>query len=96
LSYFVVLAAPAAGGELVVLRGHPKERGAGPDEENGGESAAPAEDGFVVPLNIGDFVLFDAGRRRNRMTKVSGPRSRWTIGSFVALSPAHDAVLYWS
>jgi hypothetical protein len=101
LSYYVVLALPESGGELVV---HNARYAEGPGEqlsrmERTGAAAleAIAPYGQVVPqTDVGDLLVFDSGRHFHRVTAVVGQRIRWTMGGFLARSLDDRAVYYWS
>ena len=97
LSYFAVLQKADQGGELILHDVRSDEM-----DHQGRLRGAPV--GLVaalrpstrVVLEAGDLIVFDAGRVYHRVSEVGpGPR-RVTIGGFVALSPKHDRVLYWS
>jgi hypothetical protein len=101
LSYYVMLGLPDAGGELVV---HNARYAEGPGEqlsrmERTGTAAveALAPYGQVIPrTDVGDLLVFDSGRHFHRVTEVSGPHIRWTMGGFLARSLDDRAVYYWS
>lgn len=101
LSYYVVLALPEAGGELVV---HNARYAEGPGEllsrmERTGPEVLDmlAPHGHVVPhTEVGDLLVFDSGRHFHRVTPVVGKRFRWTIGGFLARSLDESSVYYWS
>ncbi len=102
LSYYVVLALPAAGGELVIHNARYAEEPAGArlasmerNEQATLDMLAPY--GHVVPRTaVGDLLVFDSGRHFHRVTPVVGPRFRWTMGGFLAPSLDESAVHYWS
>jgi hypothetical protein len=101
LSFYVVLAVPESGGELVI---HNARFAEGPGEqlsrmERTGTAAldAIAPYGQVIPRTaIGDLLIFDSGRHFHRVTPVAGRRKRWTMGGFLARSTDEKAVYYWS
>jgi hypothetical protein len=101
LSYYVVLALPESGGELVVHNARFAE-GAGEQlsrMERTGSAAldAIAPCGQVIPrTDVGDLLVFDSGRHFHRVTAVQGPRTRWTMGGFLARSRDDRTVYYWS
>lgn len=101
LSFYVVLALPEAGGELVV---HNARFAEGPGEilarmERSGPDAvaAIAPYGEVIPrTDVGDLLVFDSGRHFHRVTAVRGQRMRWTMGGFLARSLDDRTVYHWS
>jgi hypothetical protein len=102
LSAYLALAVPEEGGELSVypLRGTDPQAAAIRALDRTAESTY-AEIQAIAPravLNtgVGDLLIFDAGRHFHRVTRVGGRRSRWTMGSFLALSRTRDAFLYFS
>lgn len=101
LSYYLLLARPDAGGELVVHNARFAE-GAGEQlsrMERTGSAAldAIAACGQVIPqTDVGDLLVFDSGRHFHRVTPVSGPHMRWTMGGFLARSLDDQTVFYWS
>ena len=96
-----LVAAPDAGGELVVHNARFGE-GAGKELahlERTGSAAldAIAACGQVIPrMDVGDIIVFDSGRHFHRVTEVSGPHIRWTMGGFLARSLDDRSVYYWS
>lgn len=95
-SYFVLLNAPDAGGELVL---YDLEWS---DTENGMlKEGKPLEsvltEGKQMPINLGtgDMILFDGSRILHSITPVKGS-SRITIGGFAGLSRDDEKVYYWS
>ncbi len=107
LSYFVVLSAAEAGGELVLydLKWSETEW---PDTEHGGTRKNGLVNGkliaevmedydqmFISP-KAGSLVVFDAGRILHRVSAVQGPRRRITVGGFLAFSQHREKVFYWS
>lgn len=46
-------------------------------------------------LPPGAMIVFDSGRYLHRVSPVEGPRKRWTVSSFLALSRRGDAVFCW-
>jgi hypothetical protein len=101
LSFYLVLALADAGGELVI---HNVRYAEGPGEllgrlERTGSAVldAIAPYGHAIPrTEVGDLLVFDAGRYFHRVTAVSGPHRRWTMGGFLARSLDDSAVYYWS
>lgn len=106
LSYFVTLAAPEAGGELIV---YDLEWSAArlfmhaPAEQPNVwlEGTPPFEFITSRPATAfaprsGDLLVFDGGRYFHRVAKVRGATPRHTIGGFLGLSRGRDRVYYWS
>jgi hypothetical protein len=101
LSYYVMLALPQSGGELVI---HNARHGEGAGQqldriERAGSAAiaALAPYGELIPYTaVGDMIVFDSGRHFHRVTEVVGPRTRWTMGGFLARSLDDSALYYWS
>ena len=101
LSFYLVLALPESGGELVIHNARFAE-GAGEQlarmERTGSvplEALAPY--GQAIPrTDVGDLLVFDSGRHFHRVTPVAGPRLRWTMGGFLARSLDETTVYYWS
>jgi len=101
LSFYVVLACAESGGELVI---HNARYGEGPGEQLARmerTGCAPlraiAPYGHLVPrTDVGDLLVFDAGRYFHRVTSVVGQRTRWTMGGFLARSRDDRTVYYWS
>lgn len=100
-SIYLTLATPEGGGELRV---YPvREKTAACTQFSMMDRTAPEtftqlerEHGYsVLNAGVGDLLIFDAGRYYHRVTTVTGKRSRWTMGSFIAHS-RQDVVYYWS
>ena len=70
LSFYVVLQAPQAGGELLVYEGAMSD-----------DAEAPHA---AVVLGVGDLILFDGTRHNHRVSPVEGSLERWTLGGFLA------------
>ncbi|MDO8795367.1 MAG: hypothetical protein Q7J25_12180 [Vicinamibacterales bacterium] len=99
ISYFVMVQAPEAGGELTTYPLTPDEPNP-PKLPNGWAWDVPAVEarypGLAFTTGVGDLFLFAAGRCLHRVNPVVGPRARITMGGFLSLSAGHDRVLYWS
>jgi hypothetical protein len=101
LSFYVPLRLPAAGGELHVypLRfGEPGGNAMGRMKRSYreiGDRLASVR-ATVPGVGVGDLWIFDAGRYYHGVTPVTGDRSRWTLGGFLARSRNADRVYYWS
>jgi hypothetical protein len=52
-------------------------------------------DSVSFRLPPGSLILLDSGRYLHRLTPVRGPRKRWTVCSFMALSRNHEATFCW-
>jgi hypothetical protein len=107
LSYFVVLSASEAGGELILYDLEWSETD-WPDKEHGGTKknglvggkliAEVMEDYDKMSISprAGSLVVFDGGRILHRVSAVEGSRRRITVGGFVAFSRHREKVYYWS
>jgi hapalindole-type alkaloid chlorinase len=99
LSFFVVLRAPEAGGELAVFDAdytrddYPRDEATGMWDGDAIERDFPAT---IVRPEVGDMILFDGGRYFHRIRTVEGQRSRLTLGGFLAFSVDHRRVLHWA
>jgi hypothetical protein len=98
LSFFLPIATPADGGEIEVFEltfNDPRM----PKRKTHDVVAATVEATMrfepFAPQN-GDMFLFNGGRFYHRVEWVRGPRARWTIGGFVALSRDFKTVYRWS
>jgi hypothetical protein len=99
LSWFVTLQTPTAGGALVVF-----------DAEYGKDEAPPMRRADRADWDVlgdrwssrpfrpeaGDLLVFNGGRYYHRVSRIDGPRARWTIGGFAGFSPDGNALRYWS
>ena len=99
ISFFVLLQRPIAGGRLCVYALKPNEEGDLPRLQTG--MLDPLAVDRQVPhsffdLEQGDLIVFGSSRLYHRVEPVEGPRSRVTMGGFLALDRAHEQVLYWS
>ncbi len=106
LSWFVPLRAAERGGELEVyglgfddtapLRRDRPPGSDGMDELKGLTFLVDLADSQLVAPRAGDLVLFDGGRWYHRVRPVGGEHSRVTLGGFLAFSPDHERIVYWS
>ncbi|MEA5622680.1 hypothetical protein [Nostoc sp. UHCC 0251] len=107
LSYFVVLSAANAGGELILYDLEWSET-EWPDKEHGGTrknglvngqliaSVMEDYDQMFLSPEAGSLVVFDAGRILHRVSAVEGSRRRITVGGFLAFSKEREKLFYWS
>jgi hypothetical protein len=107
LSYFVVLSAAEAGGELVLYDLEWSET-EWPDKEHGGTKKNGLVNGqliaevmedydkMLISPKAGSLVVFDAGKILHRVSAVQGIRRRITVGGFLAFSQHREKVFYWS
>lgn len=100
LSFYVPLALPESGGELLVydmVFGEPSGAVMGRTERTGESMLRAVADASVraIRAEVGDLLLFDAGRYYHRVTQVSGALTRWTVGGLVSTSPDGEAILHW-
>lgn len=102
LSFYVALALPEGGGELMIYNARYADGAAGERLASMQRNEQATLDmlepyGYVVPQTaVGDMIVFDAGRCFHRVTPVVGPRHRWTMGGFLARSHDDQVVHYWS
>lgn len=99
VSFVATLRAPVQGGELVVY-GATSDAIDLPRMPNGFAYDLQAieqryERGSFRTLE-GDLFLLAAGRCLHRVERIVGPRSRITMGGFLALDAAHSRVIFWS
>ncbi len=94
LGYFVLLAKPESGGELLLYdRVHSESVR---HFEHRPHDADPSVPHTRVPMEAGDLVLLAAGQRYHQVTEIKGERSRWTMGGFAAYARERDAFHYWT
>jgi hypothetical protein len=103
LSYFVPLATPESGGELIVyalewqdMARHYTPAG-GPTVTN--QLILSMVEGYEKMSfrpEPGDLLIFNGGRYWHRVAPTLGARPRCTIGGFLARTKTGDAVYYWS
>lgn len=100
LSFYVPLATPEGGGELNVFH---LRHGEGPGralesmDRRSTETLTYVESqGVTRPRpQVGDLLVFDAGRHFHRVSPVEGGRHRWTMGGFLARSRDGSRIHYW-
>ena len=83
LSWYVVVQSAIGGGELRV---HSQRRPGEPP---------PASETTVVPLGVGDLVLFDGSNLHHLVTPTIGPQARMTLGGFGGISARGRRVYLW-
>ena len=98
LSYFVTINAPDEGGELVIYR---RQWSADDDALNQydmrkDDSMVEDYEYFSVKPEPGDLILHAGGRVYHRVTQSVGPRTRHTIGGFVANALDNNTLYYFS
>lgn len=99
VSFFVTLRRPESGGELFA---YPVDQDVPnpPKLPNGWAWDLPAvEQRFgstPFTMDVGDLFVFASGRLLHRVAPTVGPRSRITMGGFLALDKARERVLFWS
>lgn len=98
LSFFTQLAKADSGGELVVydIRHTTPTVPILSTLKGDTSPECEARDHFVVPLGVGDMVLFNGGVYYHRISRVVGPTIRWTFGAFAALDVPGEQFLFWS
>lgn len=87
LSWYLQLAAPDAGGELIVYL---TPRTLLPSIQ-----AASEAPHLTLRVDPGDLVVFDAGRHYHAVRTCLGPRPRITMGGFGALARDRTALYIW-
>jgi hypothetical protein len=99
VSYVATLRSPQRGGELCVYAVTPDTPNP-PKMPNGfsWDLAAVEQrfDSATFTTDVGDLFLLASGRCLHRITPITGPRARVTMGGFLALSKERDRVFYWS
>lgn len=96
LSYFTPLALPPRGGELVL---YPIEWD---DAVDGKVDGVPVElapmffEGWTVPLEPGDLIVFDGSRMLHAITPVAPGPVRVTLGGFLGFTADDAGIVYWS
>lgn len=98
LSYFVTINTPEEGGELVIYR---RRWSADDDTANQydmrkDDSMVEDSEYFSVKPEPGDLILHSGGRAYHRVTASIGPRTRHTIGGFVANALDSNTLFYFS
>jgi len=100
LSYLLTLAEPELGGELhsygMTYDDEPAKVFAGMDrasEEARRKAASYGE--LVLRMAPGDLIVFNAGYYFHYVKRVSGSRTRWTQGGFLARSRDGTSLLRW-
>ncbi|GMV46062.1 MAG: hypothetical protein AMXMBFR66_14600 [Pseudomonadota bacterium] len=99
VSFVATLRAPLAGGELVVYGARSDEPGLPRVPGGHAFDLAAIEERYerhTLRTGEGDLFLLAAGRCLHRVGRVVGPRSRITMGGFLALDARHERVLFWS
>ena len=99
MSFFVPIALPRAGGELVVYERWWCERDNDFSRRDLQEQlAADVRTSKCATLRpeVGDMIVFDAGRLLHQVTDVVGRAPRYTIGGFLAFSRDHKSLLTWA
>lgn len=97
LSFFALLQAPEAGGELVVHG--VTHRDSPPTFPSGLPDARAIEARFQsqrFDLETGDVIVFGAGKFYHQVRSVVGDRPRITLGGFLALDRNRESVVYWN
>jgi hypothetical protein len=92
LACIMPIGLPDSGGELIVYdkAWQPEKRGSGKLEEF---ASVPHE---VFHPEVGDLIVLGVGARFHAVTKVEGPRPRWTVGCFGAFSRDGAGFRYWA
>lgn len=97
VSFYLTLRPADDGGELSLHDLGPAAIG---DRVRHGHSDLAAEVLAAPRVRVrpgaGSLIVFDGGRRFHQVLPVRGARSRWTLGGFLALTRARDAVHVWA
>jgi hypothetical protein len=96
LSYFLTIAEPEQGGELMVFDIEWTET---PGSLVDGRPIREVIDRYErrpIRPRAGDLLFFDGGRIWHLVSAVGGKRMRITLGGFAAFSQDDRSVLYWS
>ena len=98
LSWFVVLQAPEAAGELIIysLRSDDPNPPLLPTRFLDIEVLERDYERLPVPLAAGDLIIFDSGRLVHRVSPVEGARPRVTVGGFLAFTEDRGEIAFWS
>jgi hypothetical protein len=99
MSYFLMLQTPESGGELRVHDIQDSELTPA-DFYRGRLQVDHKLEGGVqhhtVAPQAGDLLVFDGGRWVHEVLQVKGPKTRWTLGGFLAFSEDVDRVWIWA
>jgi hypothetical protein len=99
ISWVFTLQGPDGGGELCVYKAPPDTPNP-PKLANGFSWDLPGVEAryesVKVKTDAGDLFLFASARCLHRVSPVEGPRARFTMGGFLALSASRDRVFFWS
>lgn len=98
LSFFVTLAEPESGGELVVydMQWEHLDPAMMEHGHSDVDDVVHRYEHIRLHPHAGDVIIFDGGRYFHRVTSVEGSTTRWTIGGFVGFSRDGGLVYYWS
>lgn len=98
LSYFLTVNTPDDGGELVFYQRRWSADDDAPSRYEMHKDAAMVEGcaSFSLKPEPGDLILHAGGRLYHRVSASVGPRTRHTIGGFVANAFDGDTLYYWS
>ena len=98
LSWFVLLQGAERGGELVVygLWGSDPDPPILPTRFLDTDVLESDYKRCVVPMNVGDVVLFNSGRHVHRVSTVQPARSRLTMGGFATVNQDRTKAAFWS
>lgn len=101
ISFYLKAAVPEGGGELMLHHlAHAEGPGAALQHLRRDEAALAAllaaHGADALTTGVGDLLIFDSGRNYHRVSRVEGPRSRYTFGGFLGRARSGDSYLYWS
>lgn len=96
-SYVLTLAEAEAGGQLELFNLRADTHADAFKNVDGGRGSIDVDslERAAIAVPAGSMVLVNSGRMLHRVTPVQGPRTRWTLCSFMALARGGDKVLCW-
>lgn len=97
LSFVVTLAEAEGGGQLELFDLVAGDPGSGiqNDDAMGRKPDLSTLRSERIAVPAGSMLIVQSGRRLHRVTPVEGPRTRWTLCSFMALSRTGDRTFAW-
>jgi hapalindole-type alkaloid chlorinase len=101
LSFYAPLALPEGGGQLHIYHVRHGEASGAPLRSMNRSDASTLQYveqyGFTLALpEVGDLLIFDAGRHYHRVSAITGTHPRWTMGGFIARARQQQSLHYWS
>lgn len=101
LSFYTPLSLPEKGGQLTIYHSRHGDSSGQPllSMDRTSQKTLQYVEQFgttVAEPNVGDLLIFDAGRYYHRVSKIEGNLPRWTMGGFIASSKNKTSLHYWS